>query len=35
MEKYQRFNLCEREELSRCLSMDYSYRQIHYLGDRL
>ena len=27
MEKYQRLNLFEREELSRCLAMNYSYRQ--------
>lgn len=34
MEKYQRINLCEREELSRCLSMDYSYRQIAVILQR-
>ncbi|MDP2923434.1 MAG: IS30 family transposase [Candidatus Omnitrophota bacterium] len=34
MEKYQRFNLSEREELSRCLSMSYSYRQIATILQR-
>jgi IS30 family transposase len=35
MKKYQRFDLAEREELSRCLAMNYSYRQIAALLHRL
>jgi len=34
VKKYQRFDLPEREELSRCLSMNYSYRQIATLLHR-
>ena len=35
MKRYHRFNLSEREELSRCLAMNYSYRQIAVILQRL